>query len=165
MLKHEIRKFTAISLNAAKVEWRKLAGDDEFTIEYEVFFAWCTSHIEHREGDSQAWELFNVESDQCDAIIELVNGKRGALTKLLKLYVSPRFWEGVGNKRDELLNLYTDTFNLVIAKGLFGGAKDVKLYGRTDLMLGLLRSLHAHWSVDGTTAEFEGRFLKVSITR
>ncbi|MFE1574437.1 hypothetical protein ACFIQG_22015 [Comamonas odontotermitis] len=163
MSKYEIRQFTKETLEAAQQRWQGLAGEDEFALEYLPFFDWCHTHMTHKEGDSQAWELFNKDTHQCDAIIDLVNSKNGALTKLLKLYVTPRLWEHNENTREQIIALYVDTFVLVIQKGLLAGAKDVKLYGRTDMMLSMLRSLHAHWAVPKTTAEFQGRFFTVSM--
>ena len=163
MSKFEIRHFSSESLELAKQRWKNYAGDDEFAIEYEPFFGWCATHITPIEEHSQAWELFNNDSQQCDAIVDIVNSKQGKLHKLLKLYVSPQYWTDTGKHRDEIIKLHIDAFVLAIQKGLLGGAKNVKLYGRSDLMLSILHSIHATWSVPNTTAEFHGRFLTISI--
>ena len=161
--KYEIRGFTKSSLTAVENRWRGLAGEDEFASELAGFFQWCHTHIAPKAGDSQAHGLFNKEDESCDAIIELVETTTlGGKTKLLKLITSPHFWQSIDLDRERLITLYTWTFTLVIAKGILGKAKDVKLYARDDLMLSFLRSLHAHWDVPGTKAEFQGRFLTVT---
>jgi len=162
MAKYEIRQFTRERLEEVRQRWRGIAGDDEFDIEFMSLFEWCETHIEPSEGDSQAWELYNTDTSGCDAIIDMVDSKKGTLSKLLKLFLSPVFWD-VESKRDQVISLYIDAFVEVIKNGAIKGAQDVKLYGRNDLMLSLLRSIHAHWHVPGTTASFQGRFLTISL--
>lgn len=162
MAKYEIRELTPDRLIEVRDRWRGIAGDDEFDIELAGLFEWCSSHLKHQEGDSQAWELHNQDSNQCDAIVDLVASRKGALTKLLKLFLSPNLWD-VESNREAVISLYVDAFIEVIKGGLLKGAKDVKLYARNDLMMSLLRSIHAYWHVEGTKAHFQGRFLTISI--
>lgn len=162
MAKYELRQMDTNRLNEIKNRWRGIAGEDEFDIEFAGLFEWCSSHLEPKEGDSQAWELYNTDTAASDAIVELVDSSKGKLTKLLKLFLSPVFWD-VEAKREEVISLHIDAFVEVIKNGVLRGAKDVKLYGRNDLMLSLLRSIHAHWKVEGTNAHFQGRFLTISI--
>lgn len=162
MAKYQIRQFTPERLEQVRKRWREIAGDDEFDIEFMGLFDWCQTHIKPSEGDSQAWELYNTDTSGCDAIIDMVDSRKGTLSKLLKLFLSPVFWD-VESKREEVISLYIDAFVEVIKNGAVKGAKDVKLYGRNDLMLSLLRSIHAHWCVDGANASFQGRFLTISI--
>lgn len=162
MAKYKIREFTTERFEEVKERWRGHAGEDEFEIELSGFFDWCVAHLTKVDGDSQAFELYNTDTDACDAIIEMVDSRKGKLTKLLKLLLSPEYWD-VEKNRDQLISLYIDAFVEAIKDGALKGAKDVKLYGRNDLMLSLLRSIHAHWQVEGTSAHFQGRFLTISI--
>ena len=162
MSKYKFREFTPARLSETRQRWRGIAGDDEFDIELAGLFDWCEGHLQPMAGDSQAWELHNADSGECDAILEMVDSRKGALTKLLKLFLTPRMWDVEAN-REAVISLYIDAFVEAIMNGALKGAKDVKLYGRNDLMLSLLRSIHAHWQVKGTNAHFEGRFLTISI--
>jgi len=162
LAKYQLRQIDTHRLDEIRNRWRGIAGEDEFDIEFAGLFQWCSTHLIPQEGDSQAWELHNTDNAECDAIVELVDSKRGALTKLLKLFLSPVFWD-VEARREEVISLHIDAFVEVIKNGVLRGAKDVKLYGRNDLTLSLLRSIHAHWKVEGTNAHFQGRFLTISI--
>jgi len=162
MSKYQIREFTPERLKETGQRWRGIAGEDEFDIELSGLFDWCTTHLQPTDGDSQAWELHNTDNGECDAIMEMVDSQKGTLTKLLKLFLTPKLWDVEAN-REAVISLYIDLFVEAIKAGALKGAKDVKLYGRNDLMLSLLRSIYAHWQIEGTKARFEGRFLTISI--
>lgn len=163
-MKHEIREFTTDRLKEVRQRWGQIAGSEEFAIELAPFFEWCEAHITQRSGDSHACELYNASTDSCDAIIELVNSPDVKMTKLLKLFVSPELWD-VDDKRDQIVELYVNAFIKVIEAGLVKGTKNVKLYGRTGLMLSILHSIHATWPAKqtGTQASFKGRWLTITL--
>ena len=148
-------------------EWRNIAGEDEFSLELEPMFDWCRSHTEQKDGDSRAWELYDPKSDECCAIVEIVDSRRGGLSKLLKLFVTPQFWD-MDNNRKCVIEIYMATFFEVTKKGILVGAERVKLYGRTDLMLSILTSIHAR-SMEASwpkniKAGIEGRWLTLSFS-
>lgn len=163
MQRYTIRKFTTDRLETVRQRWEGIAGEDEFALELSGLFQWCSTHVEPSDGDSQALELYSIDADKCDAIVEIVNGRKGKLSKLLKLFPSPSYWDAT-DRYPEVVALYAHTFALVIREGLVKGAQDVKLYGRNELMLSILRSLHAHWRTEqtGTTASFSGRWLTIT---
>lgn len=165
MSKYKIREFTAERLAEVRRQWAGLAGDDEFAIEMAGLFDWCATHIKKQDGDSQAWELYNQDSDRCDAIVEIVDSHHGSLSKLLKLFLTPELWDA-DDKREQIRALHLDAYTEVIRSGVHRGAKDVKLYGRTDLMLSILRSIHAHWPAEetGAQASFKGRWLTITLS-
>lgn len=165
MNSHQIRKFTPERLHEVRNAWNSLAGEDEFEIELAPFFDWCQTHIEQHSGDSHACELHNIHTGNCDAIIELVDSPHAKLSKLLKLFISPEMWN-VDDKREQVVNLYVNAFIQVIGDGWVKGAKHVKLYARTSLMLSILHTIHAKWPAERTksTATFQGRWLTLTLT-
>lgn len=163
---YELLSFSADRLGEVAGEWKAIAGEDEFKVELAAAFEWCESHLQHKEGDAHALELFNVTRGVTDGILEVVNADRGALTKLLKLWVSPTFWAIDPADRDLLeraIELYAAAHVEVIAKAVGGGCEEVKIYGRTDTMLGVLKRIQAIWPSDktGWSASMQGRWLSI----
>jgi hypothetical protein len=165
---YEVRPFgDAQSLARVAEEWEKLAGSDEFEVELSALFEWCQSHLTPAAGEGHAMQVFNGESGQTDAILEMVSGKRGSLTKLLKIYVSPRYWPADRDLevRDRFEALYTGIFVRVISASIGQTVvEEIRLYGRSDLMYVMLKSLAANWgSISGLmwSASMEGRWLSL----
>ena len=110
-----------------------------------------------------AFGLLNNDNGNTDAIVEIVTSRKGTLSKLLKVIPSPEFWD-VNNRRDDIVQLYTETFFKLITQGGFGVmSRKVKIYGRDDEMMSILRSIHNAWSIPQSSAEFEGRFLAITL--
>lgn len=167
MAEHVLREFTADRLSTVEQDWRQLAGDDEFDSELSPMFGWCASHINHQDGDSQALELFDPVREKADAILEVVNTRQGRMTKLLKLYISPEFWgaEDDDNLLDQIAELHGSAYAEVLVTGIAQGVREVKIYGRTNLMLDLLRRVHMHWNpvAAGWSTKMQGRWLAISL--
>lgn len=163
MSKYTLIPFTAESLATARGAWEAIAGTDAFDVEYSTFFDWAGSHIVAKEHDSQAFNLSNNDAGgRTDAIVEVVASRKGALSKLLKVIPSPQFWD-VSNSRQEIITLYVEVFfQVIVSRGLNGEKRTVKLYGRDDDMMSILRSIHSHWALPNTSADFEGRFLTIT---
>lgn len=164
MHRHELRQFTAERLEVVREQWRQLAGEDEFDVELAPLFEWCTTHLSPQTGDSQARELHHIDRDQTDAILEVVDNKRGA--KLLKLYLSPEFWAiDTPSVRTGVARLHATAFVQVIRDGIARGAPLVKIYGRSNLMLSILQDLQTQWASLGTDwdAAMQGRWLAISL--
>ncbi len=162
MSKYSTVSFTEALVQGAKKEWEAFAGGDAFDLELSPVFSWVETHMAVAPNDSVALCLWNNDSNRTDAIVEIVDSRKGKLSKLLKVIPSPRFWD-VNNARGEIIQLYTEVFFNVITAGGFGQSRVVKLYGRDDEMMSILRSIHAYWAVQNSTAEFEGRFLAISL--
>lgn len=162
MSKYSTLNFTKDLCQAAKREWEDIAGGDAFDLELSPVFSWVETHMDVAPNDSVALCLWNNDSKRTDAVVEIVDSRKGKLSKLLKVIPSPRFWD-VNNVRGEIIQLYTEAFFNVITAGGFGSSRVVKLYGRDDEMMSILRSIHAAWTVSNSTAEFEGRFLAISL--
>jgi hypothetical protein len=166
MSKYSLIPFTPESLANAKRAWEAIVGIDAFDVEFAPFFEWAEGHIDPKEHDSRAFDLSNNDVEgRTDAIVEVVDSRKGALSKLLRIIPSPQFCD-VTNSRAELVQLYTETFfQVIVAGGLHGQQRKVKLYGRDDDMMSLLRSIHSHWAVPDSSADFEGRFLAITLSQ
>jgi hypothetical protein len=162
MSKYQLIPFTNETLEQARGEWEAIAGNDAFDVELSPVFVWVESHMVATPNDSVALCLWNKDIDRIDAIVEVVDSRKGQLSKLLKVIPSPKFWD-TNSSRADIIQLYFEVFFNVITGGGFTASRKVKLYGRDDEMMSLLRSIHAHWAIQNSTAEFEGRFLAISI--
>lgn len=162
--RYELRPFTAERLVEVTSRWTDIAGQEEFEVELGGLFSWCSTHLEHRDGDGYALELYNVTKDKTDAILDVSQGKWGTMTKLLKMYVSPEFWPA-DEKTPALLATHAGAYTAFIYQGLGDGVREVKIYGRTEVMLTMLTTLQEMWSSfdTGSAATMQGRWL--SITR
>ena len=162
MAKYKLIPFTTATLAAAKSKWEDIAGKDGFDLEFAAVFEWASTHLNQQSGDSMAYCLHNNDNGNADGIVEIVTSRMGALSKLLKIVPSPEFWD-VNNKRVEILQIYRETFFGLITQKEINSARTVKIYGRDDEMMSILRSIHAVWNIPDSTAEFEGRFLTISL--
>ena len=163
MSKHSLIQFTPTTLEDAAKRWEAIAGEDAFDIEVSGVFEWAKGHISQTDGDSMAYNLWNNDASKTDALVEVVASRKGQLSKLLKVIPSPEFWD-INNSRQAILDIYTETFFNMITTGGFGKERKVKLYGRDDDMMSILRSIHGNWAIPHSKAEFEGRFLAVTLS-
>ncbi len=106
--------------------------------------------------------MWNNDTLHSDAIVEVVTSRKGAMSKLLKIIPSPEFWD-INNSRGSIVDIYAETFFNMITSGSFGNQRKIKLYGRDDAMMSILRSIHSNWLIEQSTAEFEGRFLAITL--
>lgn len=160
----ELRNFTAERLAQVAEDWTGFAGQDEFEVEMGSFFEWCGTHLEHRDGDGYALELYNVTQSKTDAILDVSQVRWGTMTKLLKMHLSPEFWP-VDSLAEEVLKTHAGAYATFIVSNLSDGVEEVKIYGRTNLMLSMLTTLEKYWPNynTGSAAKMAGRWL--SITR
>lgn len=103
MSKYTLTTFTSVQYTSTKASWEALAGPDAFDVELAPFFSWVETHIQPTHGDSVALQLVNQDADgRVDAIVEVVDSRRGTLSKLLKIVVSPQFWD-ISNSRSHII--------------------------------------------------------------
>jgi hypothetical protein len=160
-----LREFTPVRLAEVAADWKKRAGEDEFAVEMATVFEWAETHLVHMEGDAYALELVHPVKLTAGAILEIVDARRGSMTKLLKLYVSPEFWAARDTvSRSELVDMHASAYTEVIRMGMDNGVESVKIYGRTEMMHDILVDLQNLWPVvnSGTTATMEGRWLRIA---
>lgn len=162
MARYSTIPFSLENVSAIRKSWEELVGADAFDLEFSPIFSWVETHMGPTSNDSVAWCLWNNDCQRAEAIVEIVSSRGGQLSKLLKVVPSPYFWD-VNAHRVEIIQLYIEVFFTAITSGGFGQSRKVKLYGRDDEMMSILRSIHACWAIPNSQAEFEGRFLAISI--
>lgn len=155
---YDLRRFEEGRLDQVEAEWSEYSGKEEFEVELGSVFEWCAAHPE------EALELFNKTKGKTDAILEVVESHWGTKTKLLKIYLSPEFWP-FQVLTEDVARTHAGAYAAFIIGGLSSGVNEVKIYGRTDIMLTLLSSLERLWPTydTGSVAKIQGRWL--SITR
>lgn len=159
-----LKQFSKESLLTTKDAWRTAAGEDEFSVECTPIFEWAENHISYiPQADSHAYGVFRNGDAAADAIVEVIETKRGqkGLSKLLRVVVSPSYWE-VDKHREMILDIYTDAIFGTIQLAMRKGVSVVKLYGRTDQLMSILESLHSHIQrkpIAGVHAAISGRWL------
>ncbi len=161
MTNHQLTNFTEETLRTTQSAWEALMDEDAFQVEFDPVFEWARAHLVYVDGDSAAFGMFNTDTGKADAIVEIVKSKKGTMAKMLRVILSPRFWD-INNQRSELIELYVSTIIQVITSNGFKSLHKVKMYGRDDEMMSVLRSIHSKWDYDRSRAEFEGRFLTIS---
>ena len=161
MAKYKLMTFSEESFAAAMASWRALTDEDVFELECAPIFAWAKDHLTRQQEGAFFLDLHNTDRDKTDALVEVISGKKGRLSKMLKVFLPPPLWPT--ESRKDVIEIYTAVFFCMIEEKLFTENGVVKLYGRNDEMVSILRSIHAMWSIKGTTAEFEGRFLTITI--
>ena len=160
MSKYKLVELTQNLIDPTKESWQSLIGEDAFSLEFGLIFDWVEAHMQAIDGDSLAKGMLNNDTGQIAAFVEIVSGRKGQMHKLLKVVPSPYFWD-VTTRRLEVIELYIDVFFSVLSSHGFKSLHKVKIYGRSDEMMSLLKSIHSLWSIPGSSAEFEGRFLSI----
>ncbi len=160
----KLRPFTAERLVEVASRWTDLAGQEEFEVELGTFFDWCGAHLEHKEGDGYALELYNVTKGKTDAILDVNQGRWGTMTKLIKMHLSPEFWP-IDTVSDDVVKTHAGAYATFISQGLGDGVNEVKIYGRSNVSVTMLTTLQKLWPNynTGSVATMQGRWL--SITR
>lgn len=164
---YELRKLTRFQLKTIETQWREVSGAEEFEVELGAIFERYHAEVANGGGDGYSMELFNGTTGMSDAILEMVSGKRGAVTKLLTLRLGPHFWNSSQDiaGRKAVLDAYAGAYVHVIAQGIISSDVDeVKIYGRNDVMLDILTRLGDLWDSEtlGWNANVAGRWLVIS---
>jgi hypothetical protein len=161
MSKYELLDFSSETLELTRQSWLEMLDEDVFESELSPAFEWAGMHMKHIDGDSVALQMLDTESKMAVAIVEVVTSRKGQMFKMLKVIPSPAFWD-VDNCRKEIIDLYIGVFMNVITSNGFKSNHKVKIYGRDDAMLSILRSIHSMWPVGKGKADFEGRFFAIT---
>lgn len=160
---------SVVQLAQIKESWEAQAGADEFEVEMARAFEGIERDM-GREGSGASYRVL-CQDDDCKAVLELTDTRRGAMTKLLSLYLSPDLWNAA-EKVEELQEVYVMAVTYVIRLGELrarDAQHDVKIYGRDDALLSILQTIHDKWDSIGqnldanSTVKMEGRWLRVTI--
>lgn len=160
----ELRPMSAQRLREVAVAWTALAGgQDEFEIELGNFFEWCSTHLEVNDAQGYALELYNVTREKTDAILDVNGSEWRRMTKLLKMHLSPEFWP-VDGEGEEVVKTHAGAYATFILGNLSNGVDEVKIYGRTYLMVRMLSVLQNVWHKYNTAsvAKMQGQWLTIT---
>lgn len=168
----QLRPFTDESFVATRENWQAQAGKAEFASEYSAIFSWADTHRDYGEdakvGDSHAYGLFAPKVDTACAMVDVVLHKKGrrGVTKLLKVYITPEYWN-VTEHQDQVLEIFVGAIAGTIALSKQAQSREVKLYGRSQELLSLLHTLHVHLNrnldkLPGIAAAMKGRWLEIT---
>ena len=160
---HRIVEIT--ELNSVRAVWEQQAGEDEFRSEMDTVFAGIEGDLQNPKINNLYLVIYELGTPQ--AILELVDSSRGAktkLTKLLRLYPSPTYWdEPTPSVLEELYS------TAILATIMIGSQKltdgnfsdyEVKIYGRDQELLNVLQDINENWQADGSVhVNMEGRWL------
>lgn len=161
----ELRLFSGSELSAVAFEWETLAGSDEFEVELSSVFEWASDHLVSLPGDGHAIQVFNVKEGRTQAILEMIDSRRGsrtAMSKLLKIWVSPEFWPADRDPsvRSGFVELYAGILVHMISNAMSSNMDEIRIYARTDALYHLLTDLQSGWGSLKTlwSATIEGRW-------
>jgi hypothetical protein len=164
----ELKPFTGSELSAVAFDWETRAGSDEFEVELSSVFEWAADHLVPLPGDGHAIQAYNVTEGRTQAILEMIDSRRGPRTemsKLLKIWVSPEFWPADRDPtvRDGFVYLYAGILVHMIADAMSANMGEIRIYARTEALYTLLSKLQSEWGSLGTawTATMEGRWFQL----
>ena len=166
MAEYSLHTFTAGSLSTTSARWAELAGAEVYEVELVPLFEWARDNRAPRQGYGWARGLQNADTDEIEAILETVPSPRLNLTKLLKIWVSPQFWavEPTDEELYRLADIHAGAYVTVIFEAQREGLREVKIYGRDDVAMLVLRSVERVWSSEqtGWDAKVRGRWLSLT---
>lgn len=164
-------KISDTLLENTKKSWELVVGTDEFTSEYGALFEWLLSHRDYGPAncDSVAYALVQEGHKIASAFIEIVSStNRGGLTKLLKVFITPQFWD-VADHQTEVVKIFVMAIKGAIDISNGKKSRTVKIYGRSNSLLSLLHTIHLAIIDDldpqsGIAASMQGRWLVINCT-
>lgn len=157
-------------LSDTRGAWELIVGSDEFAIEYGTLFDWIQAHRDYtvkNGGTSTAYALVQEGHQTASAFIEVISSdNKGGLTKLLKVFISPQYWD-IPDHQTDVVRLFSASILEVVRISRNNNSRTFKIYGRTPELLSLLHSLHVAMMKDdlvppGVTVSMTGRWLEVS---
>ena len=161
-----IRPLNAERLNQVRKEWGEIAGNDLFEVEYQSTFTSIEQHLP-KQGDTEgAFEVVDA-SGQANSILEIIDSRQGEQTKLINIYVTPLTLAQLSDEgedaRRRASQLYAEAYVSVIADALRRSCNDVKIYGRNNETILVLRALKnaLEDAFADVEVKFEGRWLRI----
>lgn len=177
-----LRRMTADSLEMIRDQWTAIAGEDEFEVLLSSTFEGIEEDLS-KVGFNVPVHAYLLAApgisrkdgvQVVDAILELTDTKRGMMTKLLTVHVSPEYigWDSDSELRSKVTSVYSKVLAYVISLGQERSSEsdhELKIYGRNNAMLELLKEVEEKWQlIDEMTPEFDtwakikGRWLEIT---
>ena len=146
--------------------WEGEAGADEFQAELGMVFNGIADDLGRKDISNEYLVL--KENGTPRAVLELVDTKRGAMTKLLSLHLSPTYWDSPTHTM--LADVYSAAITSVLAVGTaranrsIAGTHEIKIYGRNRELLDILRAINDNWTpTPPIEVSMAGRWLSVTL--
>lgn len=171
---YEIRNITQDLLEQTKKTWQLVVGEEEFASEFQAIFEWIGGHIDYDapSGNSLAYAIVDDDQKVASGFVEIVSTKTtggkssSRLTKLLKVFVTPQYWE-IATHKAEVLAIFSAAIRGVAKISHGNQSKTIKIYGRTDSLLDLLIKIHDSIDTEAEAKELfttciKGRWLEIS---
>lgn len=157
-----LEKITENSLSKLRENWRaqldSITDNADFVeLGLDQIMAWCDANINKNKGEHCFWVLYDVDTCSPKAIIEMTDARRSKESsfKLLNVYFEPAlaldYKESI--EQEELFESVKITSYAIVESlktALQYGAQKLKIFGRTNQMLGLFDSLLSHQDLTGT---------------
>lgn len=162
----EIRLIDDVLLREIQSAWEGEAGADEFQAELGMVFSGIADDLGRKHISNEYLVL--EENGTPRAVLELIDTKRGAMTKLLSLHLSPTYWDNPTHNM--VAEVYSASIISVLAVGKerasrsIADAHEVKIYGRNRELLDILRAINDNWTpTPPIEVSMAGRWLSVTI--
>lgn len=174
LAKFRFTKFTASTFDVTRKAWKaEAAFEHPFSSEVDQVLQWASEHIDHRDGDSTAYGVFEDGKADASAICEVVINRRGVKKtwiKHLRLTLRPELDDKVfGRNFDaviDALDIFSATLMGIMRLKMDHMATTVKVYARTSDQLSFLQqvvaSLKKNSIADTHKISIDGRFLVIA---
>lgn len=165
-----VKKLSTECLAETREHWQRQAGDEEFETEYGFVFDTAKGRINYDdpEANTLVYGLFENDSHIASALLEVIQSARSprnSVTKLLKLWASPEYWD-VARHQKVLAKITVAALKGTLELSRRNHSKTVKIFGRTEQMLSVLYSVHLYMQESlqaepnqGFEVRMEGRWL------
>ncbi|MFC7726182.1 hypothetical protein ACFQW6_13775 [Nocardioides sp. GCM10028917] len=163
-------------IDEVSARWRAAAGEEAYEVELVLLFDFCRENRAPRPGHGLVRGLKNESTGSIDAILETVPSPQRGMTKLLKIFVSPEFWpideSNTDEISEELFEIHLSSYFCILEEATRENLDEVKMYGRSNVSLHLLKLIEKHWNSDTTNgvetgwrATMAGRWLVLTNDR
>ncbi len=170
-----LQEITPELLKQTQKAWELVVGEEEFASEFQALFEWIGCHIDYADpkGNSLAYAIVDDGQKIASGFGEIVSTKHhggrklGGLTKLLKVMVTPQYWE-IASHKQEIIGIFVAAIKGVTKISHQNKSKTIKIYGRTDSLLELLQGIHDSMQADEQSAKLittciKGRWLEIAV--
>lgn len=176
MSKYQLRAFTHKDLEKTHKSWMKDLEDlpDVFPGDIERVFALATQTMADEKENSSSHGVFFDGNDVADGVVQIVVTKKGKkFVKMMDCFIRPRIDKKAMELKEpessKAIDIYFASIYRTLELGDSHEAQAIKVYGRTDALLSLLKSTGEALSKakenHGIESSIEGRWLVLKATK
>lgn len=167
---YRIQQIDSATLESTRKAWELAVGVEEFASEFGAIFEWIDGHYDYAEprGNSLAYAIVEDGQQIAAAFVDIVStNTNGGLTKLLKVFITPHFWDAEQHEV-EIVQIFVAAINGVVAISNGNKSRILKIYGRTNSLFNLLENIHGSIMADADlqhlfTSSIKGRWLEIAV--